>query len=72
MPRNEIITSKKNKQYIYIYDNSVGIRAGKGIDGRSWIYDSGKIFSLLHSIQSGSGAHPVSYPMVTGGYFPRG
>jgi hypothetical protein len=23
-------------------------------------------FSLLHSIQAGSGAHPASYPMSTG------
>jgi hypothetical protein len=29
-------------------------------------------FSLLHSVQTDSGAHPVSYPMGTGGFFPRG
>jgi hypothetical protein len=27
-------------------------------------------FSLLHVIQTGSGAHPASYPMDTGGSFP--
>jgi hypothetical protein len=27
-------------------------------------------FSLLHSVQTGSGAHPASYIMGTGGYFP--
>jgi hypothetical protein len=27
-------------------------------------------FSLLHSVQTGSGVHPASYPMGTGGYFP--
>jgi hypothetical protein len=27
-------------------------------------------FSLLHRVQTGSGAHLPSYPMVTGGYFP--
>jgi hypothetical protein len=27
--------------------------------------------SLLHSIQSGSGAHPASYAMATGGSFPN-
>jgi hypothetical protein len=26
--------------------------------------------SLLHSVQTGSGAHPASYPMGTGGSFP--
>jgi hypothetical protein len=28
-----------------------------------------RYFSLLHSVQTGSGALPVSYPMGTGGYF---
>jgi hypothetical protein len=28
--------------------------------------------SLLHSVQTGSGAHPASYPMGTGGSFPGG
>jgi hypothetical protein len=27
-------------------------------------------FSLLHIVQIGSGAHPASYPMGTGGSFP--
>jgi hypothetical protein len=29
-------------------------------------------FSLLHNIQTGSGAHPTSYPMDTVDCFPRG
>jgi len=29
-------------------------------------------FSLHHSAQTGSGAHPASYPMETRGYFPGG
>jgi hypothetical protein len=29
-------------------------------------------FSLLHSVQTGFGVHPTSYPMGTGGSFPRG
>jgi hypothetical protein len=28
-------------------------------------------FSLLHSVQTGCRAHPASYPMGTGGTFPR-
>jgi hypothetical protein len=28
--------------------------------------------SLLHSVQTGSGTHPSSYAMGTGGFFPRG
>jgi hypothetical protein len=30
----------------------------------------GKDFSLLHSVQTGSGAHPASYPMGNEGSFP--
>jgi hypothetical protein len=30
----------------------------------------GQEFSLLHVVQTGSGAHPASYPMGTGGSFP--
>jgi hypothetical protein len=26
-------------------------------------------FSLPHNVQTGSGAHPAFYPMVTGAYF---
>jgi hypothetical protein len=29
-------------------------------------------FSLHHCIQTGSGAHPASYPVGTGGSFPDG
>jgi hypothetical protein len=29
-------------------------------------------FSPLHLVQTGSGAHPASYPMDTGGAFPGG
>jgi len=32
----------------------------------------GKVFSLHCHVQSGSGAHPASYPMGTGGSFPGG
>jgi hypothetical protein len=40
-------------------------------DLNTWIYDSQQDFSLLQSIQSGSGAHPASYQVGTGGYFLR-
>jgi hypothetical protein len=29
-----------------------------------------KDFSVLHSVQASSGAHPAFYPMGTAGYFP--
>jgi hypothetical protein len=30
------------------------------------------IFFLRSRVQTGSGAHPISYPMDTGGSFPEG
>jgi hypothetical protein len=43
-----------------------GLRAGRpGFDSRH-----GQKFSLLYSFQIGSGAHPASCPVGTGGCFP--
>jgi hypothetical protein len=39
-------------------DSSVGIAVGYGLDGRGDV------------VETGSGAHPASYPMGTGGGFP--
>jgi hypothetical protein len=54
------------------YDNSGGIATGYGMDGRGSIPGKSKRFSSLHSVQTGSGAHPALYPMGAGGSFPRG
>jgi hypothetical protein len=43
-----------------------------GLDGRDSIPVRGKKFSLLLSVQTGSRAHPASYPIGTGGSFPGG
>jgi hypothetical protein len=43
-------------------DRMIGVRFPTG-DGN---------FSLHHRIQTGSGAHPPSYPVGTGGSFPQG
>jgi hypothetical protein len=41
---------------------------GYGLDNEGSEFKSqGQEFSLLHLIQAGSGAHPASYPMSTGG-----
>jgi hypothetical protein len=46
-----------------------GLRAGRSeFDSRQ----GQEIFLLLHSVQTGSGAHLVSYSMCTGDYFPGG
>jgi hypothetical protein len=37
-----------------------------------FIFSVWQDFSLLHSVQTGSGAHQASYPMGTRGRFPRG
>jgi hypothetical protein len=46
--------------------NSVGIATGYGLDDRGSIPGRGKRFSLLPSVQTGSGVHPASYPVGTG------
>jgi hypothetical protein len=40
---------------------------GYGADDRGSIPDAARHFSLFHSVQIGSGAHPASYTMGTGG-----
>jgi hypothetical protein len=57
------------------YDSSFGIATvykigGRGIGVR--FPASARDFSLLHSVQTGSGAHPASYTMGTRGCFPGG
>jgi hypothetical protein len=48
--------------------NSVGIVTGYGLDGPGSISGNAR-FSLLHSLKTDSGAHPVC-GMGTGGSFP--
>jgi hypothetical protein len=55
-------------------DSSVGIETSFGLDDwgvgvRVWY---GQKVSLLHVVQTGSGAHPASYRMGTGDSFPGG
>jgi hypothetical protein len=44
-------------------DSSAGVSAFYGLEARN--------LSLLHSVLSGSGAHPVSYSVGTGGCIPE-
>jgi hypothetical protein len=55
-------------------DSAVGIATGYELDDRRSEFESryGQEFSLLHVVQTGSGAHPASYPMGTGGSFHGG
>jgi hypothetical protein len=49
------------------------IATGYGLDDqgeREFESRYGKKFLLLHIVQIGSGVHPTSYKMGTGGYFP--
>jgi hypothetical protein len=54
-------------------DNVVGKATGYGLDDRGVEVrvPLGSKFSLLHVVQTGTGAYPASYPMGTGGSFPR-
>jgi hypothetical protein len=49
----------------------VGTARGYGMDEPGSIPSSAR-FSLLHSVQTDSGAHPASYPTGTGDSFPGG
>jgi hypothetical protein len=56
-------------------DSSVGIALGYGLDDRGCkvLFLPGTVnFSLHHRVQTGSGAHPASYPMGTRGSVPGG
>jgi hypothetical protein len=53
-------------------DTAVGIATGYGMDGQGSIPGRDRDFSLLHGVKTGSGVHPVSYAMGTGGCFPCG
>jgi hypothetical protein len=65
--RHPLKTSQKHfiSNYCWCRDSSVGVATGwtAGVQFPA----RGKRFSLLHSVQTGSGAHPASYPMGTGG-----
>jgi hypothetical protein len=51
------------------WDSSVGLAMG----WMAWVrFSAVQDFSLPHSIQADSGAHPASYPMGTGDSFPGG
>jgi hypothetical protein len=58
-----------------VVKSSVGIALGYRLDDRGsrarFPAHAGN-FSLHHYVQNGSGAHLVSYPMGTRGYFPGG
>jgi hypothetical protein len=54
-------------------DSSVGIEMSYKLDGRGTGVGSPagvRYSSLFHNVQTGSGAHPASYPTSTGDLFP--
>jgi hypothetical protein len=54
-------------------DSAVGIATGYGLDDRGVLGSSpGRVKNFLHVVQTGSGVHPTSNPMGTGGSFPGG
>jgi hypothetical protein len=53
-------------------DSSVNIVMGYGLDSKGLIPGRATDFSLLHSVQTGPGAHPSSYIAGTGGSFSGG
>jgi hypothetical protein len=51
--------------------SSVGIATGYWLDDRNSNSGRGNIFSLLHNVQTGSGAHPASSQWVPGAISAR-
>jgi hypothetical protein len=66
---------KKHRDKFTFTDSSVGIALGYGLNDRGsrvrFPAGAGN-FSLHHSVQNGSGAHPASYPIRYRGPFPWG
>jgi hypothetical protein len=61
-----------SRQCILLCLTSLDLGTGYGLDGRGSITGMGKRFlSLLHSVQTGSVAHPASDPMSAVGCFLR-
>jgi hypothetical protein len=53
--------------------SAIEIATGYGLDDqgeREFEFRQGKKFSLLHIVKTGSGVHPTSYKIGTGGSFP--
>jgi hypothetical protein len=53
-------------------DSSVGIVTGYGLDKWGRSSSPGMVKNFLPVVQTGSGAHPASFPMGPGGFFPGG
>jgi hypothetical protein len=53
-------------------DSSVDITTGYGLEGRGSILDRSKIFSVIHSVQTGTKTRPACYPVDPGDSFPGG
>jgi hypothetical protein len=49
-----------------------GIAMSYRMEDQDSISGRDKNLYVLHTVQTGSRAHPVTYPMGTGGSFPRG
>jgi hypothetical protein len=75
-----IVITFKTTTVIFTYtttamrrDSLVGIATGYGLNDRMigvrFLAGTGN-FSLLHRVQTSSGAHPAFYPMDTWGSFP--
>jgi hypothetical protein len=61
--------TKEGNMPILIKDTSINMEMGCTAGVR---FQARVSFSLLHSVQTGSGVHPVSYTMDIGGDFPVG
>jgi hypothetical protein len=71
-----VLSLQSNMIHIFIYNikssASIGIRQGLITEESVLNFRQGQNIFLFYSIQNGLGAHPVSYPIDTGGLFHQG
>jgi hypothetical protein len=71
LPQHDTASPRRRPGFEIYFSLIIGLRTGRsGSYGR---FPAGVgNFSLHHRVQNGSGAHPASYPMGSGGSFPGG
>jgi hypothetical protein len=68
-----ILNMYKHVISVQSQERTVSIATGHRLGDRGeFESQKGQEFSLLHVIWTGSGSHPVTYPMGTGSSFPGG
>jgi hypothetical protein len=63
---------RRKRFYVSTRDSSVGIATVRAGGPRVRGSSPGRVKNFLHVVHTGSGVHPASFPMGTGGSFSGG